>query len=107
MSSDTFFTKQTPQSKTKATIISKYAVAWAKIVAPKARKHGMCVQYADLCAGRGRYERGEPTTPLLVLVKVIQIPKLHDMFVAYFSDANPTTVVELRRQIESLPGIER
>src|SRR4051812_11081253 len=92
-----FFTDQSIQSLTKARIVSKYFAAWAKIRGGLARKRHQFIQYADLFAGRGRYEDGSPSTPLLILQHVIDTPDLHDLFVSHFNDADRETAEALER----------
>jgi three-Cys-motif partner protein len=102
-----FFTGQTEQSRTKAHIVAKYFDSWSNALAAHARKRGECLQYIDLFAGRGRYEDGSESTPLLVLRKAIAKPKLHDLFVSVFNDADPENAAGLRRAIDALPGLDR
>jgi three-Cys-motif partner protein len=104
-SPEVFFTGQTIQSLTKARIVSKYFVAWAKILGKLARQHKEVIQYVDLFAGRGRYEDGSPSTPLLILQHAINTPDLHDVFVSNFNDADPETAAALQNEINSLPCI--
>ncbi|VVB64054.1 Uncharacterised protein [uncultured archaeon] len=44
------------------------------------------IAYIDLFAGRGYYEDGTKSTPLLVLEKAIQDPDLREMLITVFND---------------------
>jgi three-Cys-motif partner protein len=102
-----FFTDQSIQSLTKARIVSKYFKAWAKILGDRARKRGETIRYIDLFAGRGRYEDGCPSTPLLILQHVIDTPKLHDLFISRFNDGDRNTALALEQAIHGLPGLDK
>ncbi len=66
------FGEQTDQSYVKAAIVSKYFDAWANVIIPTARKKSGRIAYIDLFAGRGGYEDGAKSTPLLILEKAIK-----------------------------------
>lgn len=104
---DEFFAGATIQSMTKARIVSKYFKAWAKILGDRARKRGEVIMYMDLFAGRGRYENGDPSTPLLILQHVLDTPELHDLFVSHFNDADVATAEALEGAISSLPQLPK
>jgi three-Cys-motif partner protein len=105
MATTDFFTDQTGQSRTKARIVANYFDAWSHVLGPVARKAGQTIQYVDLFAGPGRYEDGSESTPLLVLRKALANPKVHDLLVSVFNDANPANADALRQAIDQLPGI--
>jgi three-Cys-motif partner protein len=107
MATTDFFTDQTQQSRTKARIVSKYFDGWSNVIGPVARKRGVAIQYIDLFAGPGRYEDGAESTPLLVLRKAIEKPKIHDIFASVFNDADPANATALSMAIDALPGIGR
>jgi three-Cys-motif partner protein len=84
-----FFDERTDESEVKARIVEKYFNAWANIVLGTAQRFGDGrIGYIDLYAGPGRYKDGSASTPLLILEKVIQQPKLHDAFFCYFNDGD-------------------
>jgi hypothetical protein len=58
-----FFSRQTAASRRKAAIIANYFPAWATVIRSRATK----MAYIDLYAGRGVYDDGTESTPLLVL----------------------------------------
>ena len=82
-----FFEERSDQSEVKARIVTKYFIAWAKVVMPTTEKHGGKIAYVDLYAGPGRYKDGAASTPLLVLQAAIKDPKIAQMLVSYFNDS--------------------
>ena len=107
MTNERFFTESQEQSAVKATITSKFFWSWAKLVEPRARKHGSKMAYIDLFAGPGRYEDGAISTPLMILETAIAEPKLHDRLVTLFNDKDPELTSKLAAEIRSFPGIEK
>jgi three-Cys-motif partner protein len=106
-----FFRIARQQSVVKAAIVSKYFDAWATVMMatqdsyPKYPKR---ILYLDLFAGPGRYqEGGTESTPLLILRKAIENPKLADRLVTIFNDKDEANVRSLQSAIDSLPGIDR
>ena len=65
------------------------------------------IAYIDLYAGPGRYEDGAASTPLLVLERAIAHPKMSQMLVAHFNDADQNLTDTLSSEIAKLPGIEK
>ena len=106
MSNDQFFDETKEQSLVKATIVSKYFGAWAKVIIPTAKKHSGKIAYIDLFAGPGRYKDGTKSTPLLVLEKAIQDTDMRQMLVTIFNDADDKNSRSLETAINALPGIE-
>jgi three-Cys-motif partner protein len=98
-----FFSKQTEQSRIKAEMIAKYFPVWAKVVGSSQKK----LVYIDLYAGRGRYDDGNESTPLLVLRRAIDDPVVSPVLVTMFNDKNPDDAAALRAEIAKLPGIEK
>jgi three-Cys-motif partner protein len=94
-----FFSRQTEASRIKAEIIAKYFSGWATVIRSKAKK----IAFVDLYAGRGLYDDGNESTPLLVLRRAIADPVVRDMLVTIFNDKEHAD--ELRANIESLPDI--
>ena len=64
MKESQFFEKQTISSRIKASIISEYFPSYCKIIVQKHMPKQ--IQYIDLFAGRGIYEDGNPSTPILI-----------------------------------------
>lgn len=104
---DGFFEEMTEQSAVKVAIVGDYFEAWAKVMKNQARSRGQQMAYVDLFAGAGRYKDGSPSTPILVLEKVIADPDLRDMTVTIFNEGDPNRSRVLREHIDRLPGIER
>jgi three-Cys-motif partner protein len=96
-----FFRESTEASRVKAEIISKYFSAWATVVSRTTR--GERIAYVDLFAGRGRYDDGTPSTPLLVLERAIRDPIVREMLVPIFNDRDHAAA--LRAEIAALPDI--
>ena len=107
MAESTFFDESTDQSQVKASIVSKYFWAWARVIGPSARKQGSPIAYIDLFAGPGRYSDGTKSTPLLILEQAIADPHLADLLVTIFNDLDSTSTRSLETAIQELPGIER
>ena len=73
---------------------------------PTATKHnGGKIAYIDLYAGPGRYKDGSASTPLLVLQTAIEHPKMSQMLVSYFNDAQSVNTATLQSEIDTLPKI--
>lgn len=106
MTNPSFFDETTEQSQVKAVIVSKYFWAWASVMIPIVRKRGGKIGYIDLFAGPGRYADGTPSTPLLVLERVTQVPELRDMLATTFNDKDKGHAKALEAAIASLPGIK-
>jgi three-Cys-motif partner protein len=96
-----FFSRQTEASRRKAKIIADYFPAWATVIGSRATK----MAYIDLYAGRGLYDDGTESTPLLVLRHAISHPKVREMLVPIFNDNKHAD--ELRANIEKLPEIDK
>jgi three-Cys-motif partner protein len=88
MATAKFFDERTDQSEVKARIVQKYFYAWAQVIMPSAERNGKRIAYIDLYAGPGRYKDGAASTPLLVLQNAIEHPKMSQMLVALFNDAD-------------------
>lgn len=106
VASNDFFEEPTPGSAVKATIVSKYFWAWAKVLYKKPGRQGRPLQYLDLYAGPGCYDDGTPSTPLLVLQKAITDDSLRPLVLARLNDRDPRKCHALERAIKSLPNME-
>ena len=107
MATAKFFDERTDQSEVKARIVQKYFYAWAQVIMPSAERNGKRIAYIDLYAGPGRYKDGAASTPLLVLQNAIEHPKMSQMLVALFNDADTCKTATLQDEIKKLPGIEK
>jgi three-Cys-motif partner protein len=107
MSNESFFEDPREQSVVKAAIISKYFWAWAQVIMASQRSPTDRIAYIDLFAGPGRYKDGTKSTPVLVLERAVQDPKLKQRLVTLFNDKNEDNSRSLERAIEQIPGIEQ
>jgi three-Cys-motif partner protein len=98
---DSFFYESKEQSQIKARIVKKYIWAWAKIIVPRAEK----VAYIDLFAGRGRYEDGKKSTPLLVLESAIKDQGMREKLITIFNDTDSELTQSLQNEINLIPDI--
>lgn len=102
-----FFEERSEQSAAKARIVTKYFAAWARVIAPTAKRYGGKIAYIDLYAGPGRYKDGAASTPLLVLEHAIGAPDLPAMLITHFNDGNKDHSNTLQSEIDNLPGIKK
>lgn len=65
-SNKNFWAIQEPHSRVKTEIATEYFYKWANIM----RQQDGDMSYLDLCSGRGYYEDGSRSTPLVVLDKI-------------------------------------
>jgi len=110
MSTGSFYDDQKEQSAVKSAIVSKYFWAWAKVITSVQNKYNRPdkrIAYIDLFAGPGRYEDNTKSTPLLVLEKAIDDPKMSERLLTFFNDRDPENVKSLEKSIRKLPGIEK
>lgn len=107
MTTEDFFDQQTQESRIKATIVTKYFLAWSKIMiaVQKKWKRGDRIGYIDLFCGPGRYRDGGKSTPLLILEAAIADPELRDRLVTIFNDQDAGRAEALRQEIAQLPGV--
>lgn len=99
---ETFFLEQAEQSQVKTAIVTKYFGAWANIMLGQKP----LIAYIDLFAGRGRFEDGNKSTPLLILEQAIADEKRRNSLVTLFNDASSDNTSTLKSEIAALPGIE-
>ena len=97
-----FFDEPLEQSKVKSQIVAKYFDAWAHIIARHAEEN---IAYVDLFAGQGYYADGTQSTPLLILKKAIENPKIGQKLIIEFNDQEVDYVESLRKAIYQLEGI--
>lgn len=84
MSSSNFFEKQTLSSRVKASIVAEYFPSYAKIISSKhvPRRIG----YYDLFAGPGKYDDGNPSTPILLARNCVKDSYLRERVWMVFND---------------------
>lgn len=105
MGNESFFDESTEQSRVKATVVRDYFWAWARVILPTVKKRGGRIAYIDLFAGKGRYNDGTKSTPLLVLETAIADSDMRQHLVTLFNDADKENADALKREMDSLPGI--
>ena len=106
MQDNSFFNESKERSQVKTRIVEKYFWAWAKVIISAVKKREKNkIGYVDLFAGRGRYEDGTDSTPLLVLKKASEDDDIRNMLVSVFNDMNPEHVQDLRDAIDSSPEV--
>lgn len=105
MGDDSFFRSQDAQNFIKTKIVTDYFDAWSKIMLTKTHDAQQRIAYIDLFAGAGRFDDGEPSTPLRILRAAIDDPKLSRQLVTQFNDKNPLYASKLQREIAALEGI--
>jgi len=110
MVTHSFFEESREQSRVKATIVSKYFAAWAKVIIGAQNAHyanaEKRIAYIDLFAGPGRYEDGTRSTPVLVLEQAIQHPVMRERLVTIFNDRDSSNTNSLQETVCQIPGIE-
>lgn len=110
MSDNSFFQISKEQSRVKAAIVSRYFEVWANVMVStqdkQGGKYGDAILYLDLFAGPGRYEDGITSTPLLVVQKAIENPKLRNRLMAVFNDKDESNTQSLQASLQTLPGID-
>ncbi|HEX5478759.1 MAG TPA: three-Cys-motif partner protein TcmP [Dehalococcoidia bacterium] len=100
---ESFFGEQEQPSRVKSDIVVAYFAAWARIVSRRSAH----VAYWDPYSGPGRYESGDPSTPLLLLQEALRQPNLDRQLIALFSDESEAYVAQLDIEVRSLSGVER
>ncbi len=102
--SEIFFEEQKEHSKIKSRIVSEYFPVWAKIVSIKSNVNK--VGFVDLYCGKGKYEDGSPSTPLLILETVIN-NEFAEIVQFIFNDKTSTFINELEAIISNFSSIDR
>jgi three-Cys-motif partner protein len=102
MGKGAFFTEAKESSRIKSAIVEQYFWAWTRVMRSQPK-----LAYIDLFAGRGVYDDGTKSTPLLVLEHAIADPNLNERLVTLFNDSDPGNADALRKSINALPRINR
>lgn len=107
--SDRFFDERGEQSQIKAEIVSKYFMAWARVIISTQKRYHRenRVAYIDLFAGPGRYRDGTLSTPAMILQEAVADPDLRERLVAIFNDKEEANTASLKTVISELPGIDK
>ncbi|MCP3163541.1 three-Cys-motif partner protein TcmP [Myxococcus qinghaiensis] len=101
--SKSFFDEQQEQSEIKASIVTNYFWAWAKVIMPRARDGR--IGYIDLFAGPGRYKDGASSTPLMILERAVGDEKMRNRLVTLFNDKDAGHANSLESAIGLIPGV--
>lgn len=104
-----FFDESREQSLIKATIVTKYFWAWAKVIIGAKRRYlhlaEKKIAYVDLFAGPGRYKDGSDSTPILVLKSAIEDPDIRECLVTLFNDKDEANTRSLEHEIKAIPNL--
>ena len=101
-----FFAERTESSEVKTEIVRKYFWPWAKIISNQVKKMGgEKIGYADLFAGKGRYQDGSESTPIEILRGAIRDPQIREMLVAVFNDEDRENIIALEHEVKTIAGI--
>lgn len=92
MSTSDFFKKQTLSSKVKANIVAEYFPSYALIISNK--HNPKRIGYYDLFAGPGKYEDGNPSTPILLARNCVQNDFLRNKVWMIFNDKDYCEVLK-------------
>lgn len=108
MADNSFFDDATQQSIIKMTIVEKYFDTWAAIITNTQSRHRPAegIRYVDLFSGPGRYQNGEPSTPIRVLEKAISKAAYRGKLHTVFNDMDPDNVKLLNANLVALPGYD-
>ncbi len=104
MSTDSFFERQTPESRAKTDIVASFFPAWLNIIGAVSQGP---LAYMELFAGAGTFEEdGTKSTPILVLEHVISSPYA-SRFRIILNEMEEESADKLESTVMSLPGINR
>ena len=102
-----FFEEPEEQSRVKSAIVSKYFKTWATIMLStlqnnERKYHGPknIIAYVDLYSGPGKYNNGEPSTPLLIISEAQSVNGLLDRMSFYFNDSEEDNIKQLKNNIQ-------
>ncbi|MFC1824665.1 three-Cys-motif partner protein TcmP [Thermodesulfobacteriota bacterium] len=103
---ENFFNEQTEASKLKTEIVSKYFSSWANVIATQPIDK---IVYLDLFSGPGRYDDGNPSTPLFVIENSInhsnkKVPQKVELI---FNDGESQFIQALKDEIKKIPDISK
>lgn len=95
-----FFDVASPASKIKIDIVSKYFFSWSKVIAPRTPGN---IAYIDLFSGKGIYDDGTKSIPVLIIESAIRENLIGKKLVTIFNDSSHSK--ELSKAINSISGI--
>ncbi len=94
-----YWKEQKEHSRLKSEIVAAYLVPWAKIVGRRCEQ----LQYLDLFSGKGRFDDGKPSTPILILDEVEKLPGLESKLKLFFYESKRDLRDSLAHEIEAHP----
>ena len=80
----------------KHTILTRYLTSWMRVLSSGHKK----IHYFDGFAGRGRYENGEPGSPLLAMDTAARHDDLLENFLCTFVELNDSNYENLEKEVE-------
>ncbi|MGD9495593.1 MAG: three-Cys-motif partner protein TcmP [Armatimonadota bacterium] len=101
---DDFWRAPSDSSLVKIVIVVKYFDAWSNVMLSRTRGN---ICYADLYAGRGKYDDGTLSVPLLILQRAIDEPRLGARLMTVFNEADSDTHDHLASNVASFPGVDQ
>lgn len=107
MAGDEFFESPDDLNLVKTKIVFKYFEAWSTLMLGRNAGSTDRIAYVDLFAGKGRFDDGSPSTPLLILERAIEQSRLRDKLVTVFNDKNREYASQLRDEIRKLEGVDQ
>jgi three-Cys-motif partner protein len=103
VTAEEFFETQHTPSQVKSAITSNYFDAWSRIMIKRAGK--ALIGFADLFAGRGRFEDGSESTPMMIIRKAVDHPTLRAALKTTFNDKNGAEIAALKQEIAGISGV--
>jgi three-Cys-motif partner protein len=105
VTAEEFFETQHAPSQVKSGIAVGYFEPWSRIMIKRARKAK--IGYVDLFAGRGRFDDGSESTPMLIVRKTVGDATLGKAVKIFFNDKSGDEISALQREVDNIPGIEQ
>jgi three-Cys-motif partner protein len=105
VTTEEFFETQHTPSHVKSAIATNYFGAWANIMTKRAKES--VIGYADLFAGRGRFEDGSESTPMIIVRKAVHDATLRKTLKIVFNDKSADETAALEPEIRGIPGVDR
>lgn len=101
-----FFSLVSPTSKIKINIVYEYFTRWAAVMKHVVEKsqQNKKLGYIDLYCGKGKYDDGTESTPVLALKYITNDEKLRDMIQCVFNDKDKANIDELKETLSLLDG---
>lgn len=94
---DDFFGSPQKHSRVKSIIASEYFHRWAGIMSSTCNS----LTYVDFFAGPGRFDNGEPSTPILILDKLKTLKSIHDRAILRFFEKDQKYAARLVDEIHA------